>query len=124
MVDWDKYDSPTELANRLGEIDNLNKLANLSPDFFRALFNRIFQETDELHALWHLGGATVFYLRRNPGVFAIPPELPRQLLPSTHLDARVIGLKLLVLCPVLDAEIIEAIIQALDKRDSYESCEG
>jgi hypothetical protein len=124
LVDWDKCGSPTELAERLWDIDSLDQLACLSPDRFRTLFDRVYQQTDELHALWQLGGATTFYLQRNPGAFAVPTELPRQLLSSPHVDARVIGLKLLILCPVLESEITEAIVQALDKRDAYESCGG
>lgn len=124
MIDWDKYRSPLELARQLWHIPNMTELACVPPRRFQTLFDRVYQSTDDEEALWRLGGATNDYLRANPGAFCVPPELPRRLLASQNVDARIVGLKLLIRCRVPDAEIVEAIVNALRRRDDYEGCGG
>jgi hypothetical protein len=99
-------------------------VARLDPGEFRREFDRIYDDSDDIRALWQLGGATNDYLRANPDAMAVPPELPRRLLGSQHLDARVIGLKLLNRSAVPDTEVVAAIIRAMNRRDGYESCGG
>ncbi len=124
MVDWNEHRSPAELAELLARVDNMKDVASLTPNQFRTLFDRVYQHTEDLHALWELGGAAAFYLHKNPDALAVPTELPRRLLASDDADMRVVGLKLLIRCPLPDDEIVEAILGALIRRDGYESCGG
>lgn len=68
----------------------------LSPADFQLRLDALLRRTDGLRILWQLGGATNDYLRRHPNSITVPQDLPIQLLSSTRMDARVIGLKLLV----------------------------
>ncbi|MEX1039882.1 MAG: hypothetical protein WDZ51_04590 [Pirellulaceae bacterium] len=124
MIDWDKYRSPLELARQLWHIPNMTELTCLPPSRFQTLFDRVYQSTDDEEALWRLGGATNDYLRANPGSFCVPAELPRRLLASQNVDARVVGLKLLNRCSASDEEVVAAITNALRRRDDYESNGG
>jgi len=124
MIDWDKYRSPLELARQLWHIPNMTELACLPPRRFQTLFDRVYQSTDDEEALWRLGGATNYYLHENPDAFCVPAELPHRLLASHDVDARVVGLKLLSRHKFPDAEVVDAIVNALRQRDGYESCGG
>jgi hypothetical protein len=121
-MDWDEIESPVELARTMWS--ELPDVARLSPDRFQSLFDRVFGSTDDLEALWQLGGATNDYLRANPGAISVPVALPRRLLSSEHKDARIVGLKLLNRCGGADNEIVRGIVCALKRRDGYESCGG
>jgi hypothetical protein len=100
------------------------RVQRLDPREFRREFERIYHDCGDLKTLWQLGGMTNDYLRANPDAMAVPPDLPRRLLRSQHLHARVTGLKLLIRSKVSDAEIVAAIVRAMNRRDGFESCGG
>ena len=124
MTDWDRIKPPLKLARSLWSVGNLQQLFRLPPERFEQLFARVYESTDDLETLWRLGGATNDYLRANPEAFRVPVELPRRLLASNHMDARIIGLKLLNRCPVDDEELVREFIRAMNRRDGDESCGG
>jgi hypothetical protein len=95
-----------------------------SPGEFRALFEQLYTESADLETLWYLGGAVNDYLRRYPGDFNVPPELPRKLLVSANVDARIIGLKLLNRADVDVSEIGRSIIAALHAPAEYGEYSG
>jgi hypothetical protein len=103
---------------------DLGRLVRLDPRSFRREFDRIYHDCRDIKTLWQLGGATNDYLRANPDAMAVPAELPRRLLASHHLHARIVGLKLLNRSDVPDAELIATIVRALNRRDGNESCGG
>jgi hypothetical protein len=93
-------------------------------DSFKTLFDRVYNGTTDVTALWQLGGATNDFLRVHPGALTIPVELATTLLGARNKDARVIGLKLLNRCRVRDEMMVNEIIRALQRRDGYESTGG
>jgi hypothetical protein len=94
------------------------------PGEFRALFEQLYTDRADLETLWQLGGAVNDYLRRYPGEFNVPPELPRELLVSPSVDARIIGLKLLNRANVDVSEIARSIIDALRAPAEYGEYSG
>ena len=100
------------------------RVLRLDPTEFRREFDRIYHDCCDIKTLWQLGGATNDYLRVNRDAMVVPPDLPRRLLKSQHLYARITGLKLLNRSNVSDAEIVAAIVRAMNRRDGFESCGG
>jgi hypothetical protein len=103
---------------------DIGRVTRLGPCEFRHEFDRIYRDCKNIKTLWQLGGVTNDYLRANPSAITVPVDLPRRLLAAHHVDARVIGLKLLNRTDVSDVEIVRAIIRAMNRRDGYESCGG
>jgi len=93
-------------------------------DEFSSLFDRVYSNADDVDTLWQLAGATNDYLRLGLGSFPVPVELPKRLLSSDHLEARVIGLKLYGRCPVREDDVIAKIIEALNRPEEYEQYGG
>jgi hypothetical protein len=81
-------------------------------DSFKTLFDRVYNCTTDVTALWQLGGAANDFLRVHPGALTIPVELATTLL-GTHNR-----------CRVRDEMMVNEIIRALQRRDSYESSGG
>ena len=84
----------------------------LTPGEFEARFDEIYQQSRDIPTLWQLGGTANDFLRLHPGSIAVPEELPTMLLTSDHMDARVIGLKLLNRCSKTPSLVIPWIIRA------------
>ncbi len=121
MPNWDEFQDPFELASALWEyLWSSRRAANLSPDDFRALFARIYNDCQDIPTLWQLGGATNDYLRTYPGAIEVPVELIDSLRASDHMDARIIGLKLLKHSKLDDQRIVSEIVRALQQPEDYE----
>jgi hypothetical protein len=121
---WQNAETPLALARELWRVDNIPEVCALSPAQFRQLFDRVYEATDDVEALWQLGGATNDYLRSNPSAFEVPLDLARRLLYSDDVEARVIGLKLLNRRSDVVEEIVSEIVRALARQDNYESTGG
>jgi hypothetical protein len=123
-IDWDAITSPEALALELFQIQNSSAVDQLSPNRFQELFDRVYGSTKKFVALWRLGSAAHSYLSLHPGFIRLPEELPRKLLKSVHVDARVVGLKLLKHVNPSTAETISEIARAIETCDGYESFGG
>lgn len=117
---WDQLETQVMLAHALWS----SEARTLSPSKFRELFDKAYENANDLETLWQLGGAINDYLRRFPGVLPVPPELPWRLLGSDDQESRVIGLKLLIRCDVPADRTIDEIIKAIERNDDYESHGG
>lgn len=91
---------------------------------FKELFDKTYQQADDLETRWQLGGAINDYLRRYPNTVSVPLGLPWQLLQSDDVEARVIGLKLVNRCNVPNTQRIDEFIRAIERGDDYESVGG
>lgn len=67
----------------------------LAPAEFQSRFDRLYPASRDLMTLWQLGGAANDYVRAHPHAIVVPMELATMLLAGDHVDARIIGLKLL-----------------------------
>jgi hypothetical protein len=85
-------DGTASLAKKLW--DELS--STLCPDEFQARFDEIYRRAEGPATLWRLGGAANDYLRKHPDSVRVPCELAPALLASSLVDARIIGLKLLI----------------------------
>ena len=103
---------------------DIDRVMRLEPVDFRREFDLIYSHSHDVKTLYQLGGVTNDYLRANPGAMPVPADLPRRLLSLSHVDARVVGLKLLNRSNVSGNEIVREIVRALNRRDGYESCGG
>jgi hypothetical protein len=119
-MDWDQIRSPRTLAEQMWTTDGLE----LDPTRFLELYHRVRSETDDLYALWRLGGATNDYLRHHPTAFPAPEDLARMLLAARHREARVIGLKLFTRCDVPADRFLAEVVRALNRKSDYEVCGG
>jgi hypothetical protein len=70
--------------------------------------------------LWQLGGAANDYLHAHPDSIVDPDELAPALLASKMVDARIIGLKLLIRCSSDFTSITSSICRALESRHEGE----
>jgi hypothetical protein len=75
-MEWNRLETPLQVACALWS----SEAVELSPTAFGELFDRAYRETDDSETLWRLGGAINDFLRRFPGSFSVPSELPRRLL--------------------------------------------
>ena len=87
-----KHDDTAKLARALWSEDGVN----LPAAEFKARFDQIYARSEDIDTYWQLGGALNDYLGFDPHSFAVPPELATILLSSSLVDARIVGLKLLV----------------------------
>lgn len=104
-------DNTAKLAKALWSIEALD----LQPAEFQSRFDAIYASAEGPATLWQLGAAANDYLRRNPDTIRVPDELAPQLLKSSLVDARIVGLKLLNRRPSETAAIVSAICEALDR---------
>lgn len=113
-------DNTARLAKALWSIEALD----LQPKEFQSRFDAIYASAEGPATLWQLGGAANDYLRHYPDTIRVPNELAWQLLDSTLVDARIVGLKLLNRCSSDTAAILSAICRALDRNHKNEMYGG
>ena len=92
----------------------------LSASEFQAQFDAIYSAAEGLATLWQLGGAANDYLRLHPDSIVVPEELAPKLVASSMVDARIIGLKLLVRCSWDIRLIGSSICKALESKHEHE----
>jgi hypothetical protein len=109
-------DNTAKLAKELWTAEALD----LSPDEFQSRFDAIYSAVEGPATLWQLGGAANDYLRARPGSIVVPQELPPKLASSEMVDARIIGLKLMVRCSPDLGAIVALICRALESRRESE----
>lgn len=124
MFDWDALDDPLAIAQAMWNRVSSQGAEGISPDRFRTLFDRVYQDCEDVTTLWQLGGAANDYLRTFPDALAVPDRLPLTLLSSDNIKARVVGLKLLNRCDITDEVMVAEIIRAMRRSDEYERTGG
>src|SRR5262245_58113283 len=92
----------------------------LSPGEFQARFDAIFSAAEGPATLWQLGGAINDYLRAHVGSVIVPTDLAPNLVASRMVDARIVGLKLLVRCSTDLSLIGTSICTALSSKHESE----
>jgi hypothetical protein len=89
---------------------------DLDPEEFQSRFDAIYAAAEGPATYWRLGGAANDYLRAHPRSISVPQELAPMLLSSRLVDARIIGLKLLIRLSTDTGQIVAAICRALECR--------